>query len=254
MNRMNKRIAVVTGASRGIGRAIALRLAQAGTAVVVHYGTNREAADEVAGRIERNGGASFAVQADMGSVADITKLCSILKEELARRFGEPRFDILVNNAGIVTRVTLEETSEEQFERLFNVNVKGPFFMVQQALPLLRDNGRIINLSSIVTRLATPRAAAYAMTKGAINTMTLLLASQLGPRGITVNAVAPGATDTDMNADWLRSPEARKSVAGATALGRVGGPLDIAGLVAFLASPESGWVTGQCIEASGGMHL
>ena len=251
---MKKRIAVVTGASRGIGRAIAFRLAEAGTAVVVHYGTNRAAADEVVGRIEGNGGVSFAVQADMGSVADITKLCNILKEELACRFGEPYFDILVNNAGIATRATLEETSEEQFDRLFSVNAKGPFFLVQRALPLLRDNGRIINLSSIVTRLATPSVPAYSMTKGAINTMTLVLAAQLGPRGITVNAVAPGATDTDMTANWLSSPESRESVAGVTALGRVGEPLDIARLVAFLASPESGWVTGQCIEASGGMHL
>jgi len=179
---MTNKIAVVTGASRGIGRAIALRLAQGGSAVVVHYGTNREAADEVVGRIERNGGQSFAMQADMGSVADITRLCTTLKEELTRRFGEPRFDILVNNAGIATRLPLEETSEAQFERLFSVNVKGPFFMVQHALPLLRDNGRIINLSSVVTRLATPGIAAYAMTKGAINTLTLLLAAQLGPRG------------------------------------------------------------------------
>jgi 3-oxoacyl-[acyl-carrier protein] reductase len=254
MYAMNKRIAVVTGASRGIGRAIAFRLAQAGTAVVVHYGTNREAADEVVGRIERNGGVSFAVQADMGSVADITRLCNTLKEELARRFGEPRFDILVNNAGIATRVKLEDTSEEQFERLFSVNVKGPFFMVQRALPLLRDGGRIINLSSVVTRLATPGVAAYSMTKGAINTLTLLLAAQLGKRGITVNAVAPGATDTDMNASWLRSPDARETVTSATALGRVGDPVDIAGVVSFLASPDSGWVTGQCIEVSGGLHL
>jgi 3-oxoacyl-[acyl-carrier protein] reductase len=254
MKGMNKRIAVVTGGSRGIGRAIALRLAEAGSAVVVHYGTNRAAADEVVGRIEGNGGIAFAVQADMGSVADITRLCNTLREELARRFGESAFDILVNNAGIATRATLEATSEEQFDRLFNVNAKGPFFMVQQALPLLRDGGRIINISSIVTRLATTNVAAYSMTKGAINTMTLLLASHLGPRGITVNAVAPGATDTDMNANWLSSAESRQSVADVTALGRVGEPFDIARVVAFLASPESGWVTGQCIETSGGMHL
>ncbi|HEX9079732.1 MAG TPA: glucose 1-dehydrogenase [Desulfuromonadaceae bacterium] len=251
---MSRRIAVVTGASRGIGRAVALRLAQAGSAVVVHYGTNREAADEVVGRIERNGGASFALQADMGSVADIARFCAALREELLHRFGEPRFDVLVNNAGIATRVALEETSEEQFDRLFDVNVKGPFFMVQRSLPLLRDGGRIINLSSVVTRFANPGIAAYSMTKGAINTLTLLLAAQLGPRGITVNAVAPGATDTDMNAAWLREPEARESVAAATALGRVGQPLDIASVVAFLASPDCGWITGQCIEASGGMHL
>lgn len=251
---MKNRIAVVTGASRGIGHAVALRLAQAGTTVVVHYGTNRAAADEIVGRIERNGGASFAVQADMGNVADITRLCNNLKEELTRRYGEPRFDILVNNAGIATRVPLEETSEEQFDRLFNVNVKGPFFMVQRALPLLRDGGRIINISSVVARVAFPEVAAYSMTKGALNTMTLLLAAQLGPRGITVNSVAPGATNTDMNADWLSSPEGRESVIGSTALRRIGEPLDIARVVTFLASPDSDWVTGQCIEASGGVHL
>lgn len=251
---MNKRIALVTGASRGIGRAIALRLAQAGNIVAVHYGTNRDAANEVVARIERNGGASFALQADVGNVADINRLYDTFKGELSRRFGEARFDILVNNAGIVTRVPLEETSEKQFDQIISVNVKGPFFMVQRALPLLRDGGRIINISSVVTRLATPRAAVYSMTKGAINTMTLLLAAQLGPRGITVNAVAPGATDTDMNASWLRSQEGRESVISTTALGRVGEPADIAGVVAFFASPDSGWVTGQCIEASGGMQL
>ncbi len=251
---MNKRIALVTGASRGIGRAIALRLAQAGNAVVVHYGNNRESAAEVVAKIERNGGVAFAVQADVGSVADINRLYGTLKEELSRRFGEARFDILVNNAGIVVRTPLEETGEEQFDRIFSVNVKGPFFMIQRALPLLRDGGRIINISSVVTRLANPGVAAYSMTKGAINTMTLALAAQLGARGITVNAVAPGATDTDMNANWLRLPERRESVASTTALGRVGEPADIAGVVAFLASQDGGWVTGQCIEASGGIQL
>jgi len=251
---MNKRIALVTGASRGIGRAIALRLAQAGNIVAVHYGTNRDAADEVVARIERNGGASFALQADVGNVADINKLYETFKGELSRRFGEERFDILVNNAGIVIRSPLEETSEEQFDHQFSVNVKGPFFMVQRALPLLRDGGRIVNISSVVTRLANPGVAAYSMTKGAINTMTLLLAAQLGPRGITVNAVAPGATDTDMNANWLGSTEGRESVIRNTALGRVGEAADIAGVVAFLASQDSGWVTGQCIEASGGIQL
>jgi NAD(P)-dependent dehydrogenase (short-subunit alcohol dehydrogenase family) len=254
MSAMNKKIALVTGASRGIGQAIALRLAQAGNTVIVHFSTNREAADEVVGRIERNGGASFSVQSDLGSVADIARLFKGIESELVRRYGEAYLDILVNNAGIVTRSRLEETSEEQFDRVFAVNVRGPFFMVQHALPLLRDNGRIINLSSIVTRLASPEVAAYAMTKGAINTMTHLLAMQLGPRGITVNAVAPGATDTDMNATWLRSPEGRQTVIKATAMGRVGLPADIAAVVAFLASPDGGWVTGQCIEASGGVRL
>lgn len=251
---MNGRIALVTGASRGIGRAIAFRLAQAGSPVVIHYRVNREAAGEVVGRIERNGGTAFAVQADLGKLDDIAALCNRLREELAQRFGEPRFDILVNNAGMVTRAPIEETTEEQFDRIFDVNVKGQFFLTQRALPLLRDGGRIINVSSVVTRLANPGVAAYSMTKGALNTMTLILAAQLGPRRITVNAVAPGATDTDMNAAWLRTPEAREGVANTTALGRVGEPPDIAGAVAFLASPDAEWVTGQVIEASGGMRL
>lgn len=251
---MKQKIALVTGASRGIGRAVAIRLAEAGNVVIVHYGTNREKAAEVVDRIVKGGGVSFAVQGDVGRVADIAGLYDMVRKELGQRFGAPGFDILVNNAGIGTRGAVEETGEEKFDRLFAVNVKGPFFMVQGALPLLRDNGRIINISSVVTRLASPGLAAYSMTKGALNTMTRLLAAQLGPRGITVNAVAPGATDTDMNANWLKTPGARESIASGTALGRVGEPSDIAAVVAFLASADAGWVTGQCIEASGGMQL
>ncbi len=251
---MNGKIALVTGASRGIGRSVALRLAKNGASVVVHYGTNRDAADEVVAVIGQSGGTAFALQADVGSVAGIIGFYEALDRELVRRFGEARFDILVNNAGIAPRGRIEETTEEMFDRVFAVNVKGPFFMTQQALPRLRDGGRIINLCSIVVRIAVPEVAAYSPTKGAVEVLTRLLAAQLGPRGITVNAVAPGATDTDMNANWLRNPEGRQSVISSTTLGRVGEPADIAAVVAFLASGDSGWVTGQCIEASGGAHL
>lgn len=251
---MKAKVALVTGASRGIGRAVALRLARDGALVAVHYGSNRAAAEEVVAEIERSGGSAFALSADMASVADIEALYKALDAELARRTGETGFDILVNNAGIAPRGTIEETSQHTFDLLFSVNVRGPFFMIQNALPRLRDGGRIINISSCVTRLAFPEIAAYSATKGAINVLTLLLAAQLGARGITVNAVAPGPTDTDMSASWLGTPEGRASVIQTTALGRVGTPEDIAAAVAMLVSPESGWVTGQCIEASGGIRL
>lgn len=251
---MKAKVALVTGASRGIGRAVALRLARDGALVAVHYGSNRAAAEEVVAEIERSGGSAFALSADMASVADIEALYKALDAELARRTGETGFDILVNNAGIAPRGTIEETSQKTFDLLFSVNVRGPFFMIQNALPRLRDGGRIINISSCVTRLAFPEIAAYSATKGAINVLTLLLAAQLGARGITVNAVAPGPTDTDMSASWLGTPEGRASVIQTTALGRVGTPEDIAAAVAMLVSPESGWVTGQCIEASGGIRL
>lgn len=251
---MKAKIALVTGASRGIGRAIALRLARDGIMVAVHYGSNRAAAEEVVAEIERSGGSAFALGADMARVADIEALYKALDAELAGRTGESGFDILVNNAGIAPRGTVEETSQQTFDLLFSVNVRGPFFMIQNALPRLRDGGRIINISSCVTRLAFPEIAAYSATKGAINVLTLLLATQLGARGITVNAVAPGPTDTDMNASWLRTPEGHASVVQTTALGRVGKPDDIAAAVAMLASPDSGWITGQCIEASGGIRL
>ena len=251
---MKTKIALVTGASRGIGRAVALRLARDGAMVAVHYGSNRTGAEEVVAEIERAGGSAFALGADMARVADIEALYKALDAELVRRTGEAGFDILVNNAGIAPRGTIEGTSQQTFDLLFSVNVRGPFFMIQNALPRLRDGGRIINISSCVTRLAFPEIAAYSATKGAINTLTYLLAAQLGARGITVNAVAPGPTDTDMSAGWLGTPEGRASVVQTTALGRVGNPEDIAAAVAMLVSPDSGWVTGQCIEASGGIRL
>jgi len=254
MNKLDGKVALVTGASRGIGRAIALRLAQEGALVAVHYGKNRIAAEEIVREIEREGGKAFALGSELGSLNGVTALYEALDTALHDRTGDKRFDILVNNAGLGLPVTIEETSEEAFDEIMNVNVKAPFFLIQQALPRLRDEGRIINLSSAVTRISLPGVAAYSMTKGAINTLTLMLSNQLGPRGITINAIQPGFVATDMNAGMLQDPSGRQFGADYSIFGRWGEPLDIADIAAFLASPESRWITGQCIDASGGSHL
>jgi NAD(P)-dependent dehydrogenase (short-subunit alcohol dehydrogenase family) len=254
MKRLDGKIALVTGASRGIGKAIALRLAEDGAVVGVHYGSSRTAAEAVVRTIEEQGGQAFAIGAKLESLAGARQLMQSFEEELVRLSGSRRFDILVNNAGIGTSSTFEETTEEAFDDVFAVNVKAPFFLVQQALPLLRNEGRIINISSGVTRIAYPHIMAYNVTKGAINTFTLHLAKLLGPRGITVNAVLPGIVDTDVNASWLHTPKGQQHAIEMSALGRVGQPADIADVTAFLASSDGRWVTGQLIDATGGSHL
>lgn len=252
--RLDGKIALVTGGSRGIGKGIALRLAEDGALVVVHYGVNREAAEEVVRSIEGQGGQAAAIGAKLESLDGVEKLVHALQEELVRITGDHKFDILVNNAGIGTSASLEETTEESFDEIFAVNVKAPFFLVQKLLPLLRDEGRVINISSGVTRIAFPKIMAYNMTKGALNTFTLHLAQMLGARGITVNAVMPGFVDTDVNASWLHTPEGQQMASEASAFGRVGQPDDIADVVAFLSSTEGRWITGQMVDATGGAHL
>lgn len=254
MDKQNGRVALVTGASRGIGRAVAVRLAQEGALVAVHYGKNRDAAEEVVREIERDGGAAFALGQQLGHPDAVRKLYEALDEALQARTGDRRFDILVNNAGVGLSAPIEETTEEAFDHLVDVNVKAPFFLIQQAIPRLRDGGRIINLSSAVTRISLPGVAAYSMTKGAIDTLTLALANQLGLRGITINAIRPGFVATDMNAAMLQVPASQTFGAEYSIFGRWGEPADVANIASFLASPESGWITGQCIDASGGSHL
>lgn len=178
----------------------------------------------------------------------------LLDLELVRRTGSNRFDILVNNAGITADSSVEDASEEVFDEVFAVNVKVPFFIAQKALPRLRDGGRIINISSGVTRVAFPNYTAYAMTKGALNVLTLNLAKQLGPRGITVNSLAPGIIDTDMSAELLSTADMRKWAASFSTLGRIGRPDDIADAAAFLASNDARWITGAYVDASGGSQL
>jgi len=249
-----EKVALVTGASRGIGRAIALRLASDGALVVVHYGRNQKAARATVREIEKKGGKAFPVQADLSTLEGVGALFEAMDKGLQDLLGRREFDILVNNAGVGLGGSIEETTEPDFDELVAVNLKAPFFIMQQALPRLRDGGRIINISSATSRMAFPDEIAYAMTKAALNSITFSLAKQLAPRGITVNVVAPGITDTDFQADWFRDPKAREFAASVAALGRLGLPEDIADVVAFLASPDARWITGAFIDATGGSLL
>lgn len=251
MNLQNK-IALVTGSSRGIGKATALRLAADGAFVIIH-GTNEKLTGTVQQEITEHGGKATSINADISNQAGIEFLFKQL-DAILKKQNKTTFDILVNNAGLGLICPLEETTEEQFDQLINMNVKAPFFITKKAISRLSDGGRIINVSSIVTRMAMPTVAAYSMTKGSINTMTLWLAKQLGPRQITVNSVSPGVIDTDMNAETLKNPEAKKYIEGLSTLGRVGKPEDVADTIAFLASDDARWISGQNIEASGGSFL
>jgi 3-oxoacyl-[acyl-carrier protein] reductase len=249
------KIALVTGASRGIGRSIALRLAVDGIKIAVHYNNNLAAATEVVKLIEEQGGIAFTIQGDVSTITGIDSLYQNLDKKLDNNFGTNEFDILVNNAGTVGFATIENTDEEMFDNIFDINFKAPFFIIQKALQRLRNGGRIINISSNVTHVAFPLYAAYAPSKGALNTLTLLLAKQLGERNITVNAIEPGLTITDMTKPLMNNNvEIKQSVINMTALGRLGQPEDIADVAAFLASDNARWLTGQIIDAGGGFHL
>ncbi|MDR6866050.1 NAD(P)-dependent dehydrogenase (short-subunit alcohol dehydrogenase family) [Microbacterium resistens] len=249
MDRLAGRTALVTGASRGIGRAIALRLAADGARVGVHYGTRTDAAERVVSDIRSAGGAAFLVPAVLGVPGDADELWAAVDRHT------DHLDILVNNAGIADRRRFEDTDEENYDTTFAVNTRAPFFIVQRGLSRMRDGGRIVNLSTRLTHGArTSELIAYAMSKAALDAFTATLAKHLGPRGITVNAVGPGATDTDMNAARLATPEGRATVAALSPLGRVAMPEDIADIVAFLVSADARWVTGQWIDATGGSML
>ncbi|MEU7255085.1 glucose 1-dehydrogenase [Streptomyces rimosus] len=251
MGVLTGRTALVTGGSRGIGRAIAERLGRDGARVAVHYGRDETAAKETVAAIEEAGGQAFALQAELGVPGDAAALWSAFDAQA------DGLDILVNNAGVTgRREPLRQATEEDFDHVFAVNTKAPFFITQLGLDRLRDGGRIINISTGLTHgVAVPELIAYAMTKGAIDAFTSTLAKDLAPRGITVNAVAPGVVDTDMNASWLRTdPEAWQAYSDASPFGRVGEPRDIGDITAFLASDDSRWVTGQWIDATGGALL
>nr|WSW46623.1 SDR family oxidoreductase [Streptomyces sp. NBC_01001] len=247
---LNGKTALVTGGSRGIGRAVALRLAAEGALVAVHYGGNEAAAEETVAQIEAAGGRAFAIRARFGEDGAVDRLFEGLTAGLAGR----GLDILVNNAGIISGNPIAHVTPEELDRLLAVNVSTPFFVVQRALPLLNDGGRIVNMGSTASRFAVSTQIGYTISKAALESMTPSLANELGSRGITVNTVAPGAVRTDMTAGYTAVPEAVAALESITALGRLGEPEDVADVVGFLAGPQGRWVTGQTIDVSGGTYL
>ncbi|GGS04953.1 short-chain dehydrogenase [Streptomyces nojiriensis] len=247
---LNGKTALVTGGSRGIGRAVALRLAAEGALVAVHHGGNEAAAGETVARIEAAGGRAFAVPARFGEDGAVDRLFEGLTAGLAGR----GLDILVNNAGISSGNPIAHVTPEELDRLLAVNVSAPFFVVQRALGLLNDGGRIVNMGSTASRFAVSTQIGYTISKAALESMTPSLANELGSRGITVNTVAPGAVRTDMTAGHTAVPEVVAGLESITALGRLGEPEDVADVVGFLAGPHGRWVTGQTIDVSGGTYL
>jgi 3-oxoacyl-[acyl-carrier protein] reductase len=253
---LSGKTALVTGAGRNIGRAIALRLAREGAAIAIHCKTSLIEAAALAREIEAEGGSSFILAADLATSRGIDSLARSLNEELARR-GASGLDILVNNAAVISEGgdTIAATKEDDFDRIFAINLKAAFFLTQCLAPLLSDGGRVINLSSRPSTVAFPQGIVYAMTKAALNSLTASLAKQLGPRGITVNAIGPGVIETDRTVPrMLSTAEARAAIAATTALKRVGTGEDVADTVSFLASDAARWVTGAYIEVAGGAGI
>ncbi|WP_308295876.1 SDR family oxidoreductase [Streptomyces sp. ISL-96] len=252
MGRLTGKTALVTGSSRGMGRAAAVRLAEEGALVAVHYTSRKDAADDVVASIEKDGGRAFTVRAELGVPGDVHELFLGLESGLRERTGGTDLNILVNNAGVMGGVKPEDTTPEKFDELFAVNAKAPFFLIQRALKNMPDGGRIINITSGLTRFANPDEIAYAMTKGAVDQLALHFAKYLGPRNITINSVAPGITRNDNPVFTI--PEVVEQMAQMSAFNRVGEPEDIADVVAFLATDEARWITGSFVDATGGTLL
>jgi NAD(P)-dependent dehydrogenase (short-subunit alcohol dehydrogenase family) len=249
------KIALVTGGSRGLGRNMAISLAKKGIDVVFTYNSNAAAADEVVAEIQSLGQKAIAYQLNTGNIKEFDAFLDQVTGHLKEHTGSPNFDFLINNAGTALYAPFTQTTEEQFDEALNIHYKGVFFLTQKALPFINDGGRIINISSGLARFSFPGSSAYGSMKGAIEVLTRYLAKELGPRGIAANIVAPGAIETDFGGGHVRdNADVNSQIAGITALGRVGQPDDIGGVVAFLCTEEARWINGQRIEASGGMML
>lgn len=248
-------IALVTGSSRGLGKSMALHLAESGVDVILTYRSGEQEAHDVVAQITSKGRKAVALQLNVADSKSFSAFADRVKSELGRVWQRERFDYLVNNAGIGVHSSFAETSEEQFDELMNIHLKGPFFLTQKLLGLIADGGRILNVSTGLARFTMPGYAAYATMKGGIEVLTRYQAKELGARKISVNVIAPGAIETDFGGGVVRdNPQVNKMIASTTALGRVGLPDDIGAAVATLLSPGAHWMTGQRFEASGGTLL
>lgn len=244
MTTLNNKVAIVTGSSKGIGAQIAILLAAAGAKTVINYANDDTAANNVMSEIKAAGGEAIAVQADVSDTQQVKAMFDTTISE----FGKP--DILVNSAGIIICKPIAETTDEDFDRIFAINVKGTFNTLREAATKLNDGGRIVNLSSSTTRMMLPTYGTYSATKGAVEQLTRIFAKEVGARKITVNAVAPGPTDTDLFQEG-KADETIEQLANMSAFNRIGEPVDIARVVSFLVSEEAAWVTGQNIGVNGG---
>lgn len=248
-------ISLVTGGSRGLGRNTAVSIARHGGDVILTYRQGADAAKAVVAEIEAMGRKAVALPLDVSQIASLPGLTESVRTALSGVWGRDRFDHLINNAGQGDMASFAETTEAQFDALFDTHVKGVFFLTQALLPLIADGGRIINLSSGLTRVSFPGFSAYSAAKGAVEILTVYMAKELGSRGITANTVAPGAIETDFLGGAVRDmPDLNKTFANMTALGRVGLPDDIGPMIASLLGPDNRWVTGQRIEVSGGQTI
>jgi NAD(P)-dependent dehydrogenase (short-subunit alcohol dehydrogenase family) len=249
------KIALITGGSRGLGRNTAIHLARSGVDVVLTYHSNKAEADSAVAEIESLGRKAAALQLDTGDVASFEAFAASLRDTLKINWDRVTIDYLVNNAGIGLHVPFAEATEADFDRLTNIHFKGVFFLTQKLLPMINDGGKIVNLSSGLARFAYPGASIYGSLKGAVEVLTRYLAKELGPRRIAVNAIAPGAIETDFGGGRVRdNAELNKQIAANTAMGRVGLPDDVGGAITALLVGETGWVTGQRIEVSGGQGI
>lgn len=251
----NNKIALVTGGSRGLGKSMALAIAKKGIDVMLTYHTNKEAADNVVAEIESFGQKAVAFQVDASNTFLFDNFVKEVTTYLQEQTGSPNFDYLINNAGTALYALVTDTTEEQLDAAFNIHYKGVFFLTQKLLPLINDGGSIVNISSGLARMTNPGSSVYASMKGAIEILSRYLAKELGPRKIRVNVIAPGAIETDFGGGRMRdNKEINEVVASSTALGRVGLPDDIGGVVAFLCTEDARWINAQRIEVSGGQAL